>query len=113
VRLPMRDIINYAPFYVRAADWAGVPLLFLTEQSHKCVSLSFSNTLTTKRPPTDLTNTILLVSYLDRKMKTITLPKESPDPLQLFRIHHSRRICPAITLAGHAFEAVLAVWIVS
>ena len=32
---------------------------------------------------------------------------------ELFRIHHSRRIYPAIALAGHAFEAVLAVWIVS
>src|SRR5947209_504699 len=29
VRLPMRDIIHSAPFYLRAADWAGVPSLFL------------------------------------------------------------------------------------
>jgi hypothetical protein len=32
---------------------------------------------------------------------------------ELFRIHITRRFYPAIALAGHAFEAVLAVWIVS
>ena len=84
VQLPMRHIINYSPFYVRAADWAGVPSLFLAEPSHKCVSLSFLNTLTTKRPPTDLTNTILLVSCPDRKTKTISLPKGYPDSLPAF-----------------------------
>jgi hypothetical protein len=32
---------------------------------------------------------------------------------KLFRIHHSRLFYPAIALAGHAFIAVIAVWIVT
>lgn len=30
-----------------------------------------------------------------------------------FRIHHSRLFYPAIAFAGHAFETVIAVWIVT
>lgn len=34
------------------------------------------------------------------------------DHCELFRIHHARRIYPAIAFAGHTFETVIAVWVV-